>query len=234
MYNFDNFVFLNKISASIFPCYMYSFSKIEMKLTSAPNALLILVFLLAGCAAGYKPINPQSIHYPSYNLQNGINFSYKYDVLGEQGNKKYAKKEVAKGIRIVAVSLTNNSDSAFNVGTQVEFFAGSNRVFLMDPMDVKNAINQNMEQFLPYLLISFGAIKITNGGSSKVYPIGLIFGPILTLDNMVTAASANKKLLEELIRYNLSDKIIRKGETVYGIISFQGTGYDPVSIKLKN
>ena len=31
-----------------------------------------------------------------------------------------------------------------------------------------------------------------------------------------------------------SDKIIRKGETVYGIISFQGTGYDPVSIKLKN
>ena len=205
-----------------------------MKLTSAPNALLILVFFLAGCAAGYKPINPQSILYPSYDLQNGITFSYKYDVLVEQGNKKYAKKEVANGIRIVAVSLTNNSDSDLNVGTQVEFFAGSNRVFLMDPMDVKNAIKQNMDQFLLYLLISGVYIKVDNGGGSKVYPVGLIFGPLLTLDNMVTAASANKKLLDELIRYNLSDNIIRKGETVYGIISFQGTGYDPVSIKLKN
>ncbi len=205
-----------------------------MKLTSAPNALLILVFLLAGCATGYKPINPQSIHYPSYDLQNGINFSYKYDVLGEQGNKKYAKKEVANEIRIVAVSLTNISDSAFNIGTQVDFFVGSKRVFLMDPMDVKNAIKQNMDQFLLYLLISGVYIKLDNGGGSKVYPVGLIFGPLLTLDNMVTAASANKKLLEELIRYNLSDKIIRKGETVYGIISFQGTGYDPVTIKLKN
>ena len=205
-----------------------------MKLPSAQTALLILVFFLAGCAAGYKPINPPSIHYQSYDLQNGIIFSYKFDVLGEQGNKKYAKREVANGIRIVAVSLTNNSDSDFNVGTQVEFFSGANRVFLMDPMDVKNAIKQNMDQFLLYLLISGVYIKVDNGGGSKVYPVGLIFGPLLTLDNMVTAASANKKLLEELIRYNLSDKIIRKGETVYGIISFQGTGYDPVSIKLKN
>lgn len=203
-------------------------------MTSVKKALLILVLFIAGCATGYKPINPPSILYPSYDLQNGIIFSYKYDVLGEQGNKKYAKREVAKGIRIVAVSLTNNSDSDVNVGSQVEFFAGSNRVFLMDPMEVKIAINQNMEQFLPYLLISGVFIKVDNGGGSRVYPVGLFLAPILTVDNMVTAASANKKLFEELIRYNLSYKIIRKGETVYGIISFQGTGNDPVSIKLKN
>ena len=205
-----------------------------MILTSVKKALLILVLFIAGCATGYKPINPPSILYPSYDLQNGIIFSYKYDVLGEQGNKKYAKKEVANGIRMVTVSLTNNSDSAINVGTQVEFYSGSTRVFPMDPMDVKNTIKQNTEQFLPYLLLSFSFIKVTNGGGSKTYPFGLIFGPILTVDNMVTAASANKKLLEELIRYNISNKIIRKGETVYGIISFHGIGNDTVSIKLKN
>ncbi|WP_255592561.1 hypothetical protein [Marixanthomonas sp. SCSIO 43207] len=64
--------------------------------------LLISVTTLTSCASGYKMIEPKSINYVSRNENNGAKLEYKYDLL----DKKYAKK----GVRLVAVKITNESD----------------------------------------------------------------------------------------------------------------------------
>lgn len=64
--------------------------------------LLISVITLTSCASGYKMIGPKSINYVSRNENNGAKLEYKYDLL----DKKYAKK----GVRLVAVKITNESD----------------------------------------------------------------------------------------------------------------------------
>jgi hypothetical protein len=66
--------------------------------------LSIVVLSLTNCASGYKMIEPSSINYQSVKENDGLKFEYKYDLL----KKKYAKKEEKKGIRIVAVKITNN------------------------------------------------------------------------------------------------------------------------------
>jgi hypothetical protein len=51
---------------------------------------------------------------------------------------------------------------------------------------------------------------------------------------MALAGASNKKLYEELTVYNLLNKDIKSGETVYGIIGLKDTGYVPITVKIKN
>ena len=58
------------------------------------NVILFLALILLGsCASSYKSINPKTINYVAHDLQGDLSLSYKYDILQEYGNKKYAKKE---------------------------------------------------------------------------------------------------------------------------------------------
>lgn len=71
--------------------------------------VLVCIFMssLFSCASRYKMIEPESINYLSVKEDKGVKFEYKYDLL----SKKYAKKEEKKGVKIVAVKVTNNSGS---------------------------------------------------------------------------------------------------------------------------
>jgi len=77
---------------------------------------IAIVFILSGCAASYKPIYPVSLNYDSHQSEDGVELSYKYDVLRQNGNKKYAKKEDKKGVKLVALKITNNTQSVVNIG----------------------------------------------------------------------------------------------------------------------
>jgi hypothetical protein len=185
-----------------------------------------------GCAATYKPINPKTINYSINDLQDGIVFSYKYDVLREHGNKRYAKKENKMGIKLVAVKFTNNTDSSINIDRDVAFFSGQNQIIPLEPIAVKNTIKQKVPSYLPYLLLSFLNLYVSNGGSIESYPIGLVLGPAITIGNMVTAGTANAKMFKELNKYNLLHRDIKKGETVYAIVGLPRTGYNPLTVKI--
>lgn len=193
---------------------------------------LISVIILSACASTYKPINPSTLNYNAHDLQDGISLSYKYDVLRERGNRKYAKKEAKKGVKLIAVKITNNTDSVINVGRDIAFYSGKNQLFLMEPMVVQESIKQNVLAYLPYALLSFLNLKVTNGTSTEVYPIGLAIGPAATIGNMVIAGTANKKLLDELYDYNISSRDIQKGESVYGIIGVRDIGFSPISVRM--
>nr|MDQ3394479.1 hypothetical protein [Bacteroidota bacterium] len=192
-----------------------------------------LVIILSGCAATYRPIDPPSLNYNSHDFQDGIGFSYKYDVLREKGNKKYAKKEDKKGIKLIAVKVTNNTDTVINIGRDAAFYSGQNQIFPMEPMAVKESIKQIVPGYLLYLLLTFLQLNVSSGDSGDSYPIGIIIGPGITIGNMAMAVTANKNMLTELYEYNILNKDIQKGETVYGIIGVRDMGFNPITIKIK-
>lgn len=193
---------------------------------------LASVIILSSCAATYKPINPPTLNYNSHDLQDGIGLSYKYDVLREKGNKKYAKKEDKKGIKLIAVKITNNTDSIINIGKDVAFFSGQDQIFPMEPIAIKESIKQIVPGYLSYLLLTFLQLNIYQGNTVDSYPIGVVVGPGITMGNMTVAGSANKNMLNELYEYNILSRDIQKGETVYGIIGVRDMGYSPISVKM--
>ncbi|MBI2269577.1 MAG: hypothetical protein HYU69_04380 [Bacteroidetes bacterium] len=105
-------------------------------------------------------------------------------------------------------------------------------MILMEPLVVKELIQQFVPGYLPYVLLVFVKMyTINNDGVVKTYPIGLILGPVIAVGNMGMAASANYSLYSELNEYNIINKNIQKGETIYGIIGVREMGYDPIFIK---
>ncbi len=118
------------------------------------SILSFLVVFLCSCASTYKSIRPQNLNYPAQNNQNGIEVAYRYDVMSDMGNKKYAKREKSKGIRVIAVKVTNNSDKTITLGQDMAFFSGQNQIFPLEPVLVKNLLKQPVATYLLFLLLT--------------------------------------------------------------------------------
>lgn len=193
--------------------------------------------ILGSCASSYKPIIPENINYTAKTESDQILMEYKYDVLLERNNKKYAKREKKKFVQVAAVKITNNSDQAITLGEKTTFMAGNNYFTPLDPTITHSQLKQGVPIYLLYLLMSNGQLvteeTYVNGTKTgqKSFPIGLILGPGLTAYNMIKAGSANQKFLAELQKYQIQNKRIMPGETVYGLISIPNSSYNPLYLK---
>ncbi len=166
-------------------------------------SFLISVILITGCASFYKPINPSALKFNATENYDGLELSYKYDVLRTKGNKKYARKELKKGLKPVAVKVTNHSDTTIVIGCNTDFYSGQIKLMTLQPDETQALLKQHAAAYLPYLSLAFVNLTVTTETTSETYPVGLVLGPSVTLINMVTASSANKKMLSELNQYNL-------------------------------
>ena len=79
-------------------------------------SLLFIVILFNSCASGYKIINPKNLNFLSKNEDNGVVLEYKYNLL----EKKYAKKETKKGVKLVALKLTNSTGKDLVFGKDIK------------------------------------------------------------------------------------------------------------------
>jgi len=59
------------------------------------TVLFIAITLVTNCASGYKMIAPKTLNYISASETEQVKIEYKYDLL----DKKYANKEVKKGVK---------------------------------------------------------------------------------------------------------------------------------------
>jgi len=198
---------------------------------------IILVFftiLSGGCAAYYRPIVPPTLTYAAHDLQDGVKLSYKYDVLRESGNKKYARKEYRRGIKLIAIEITNLTDTTINVERDIRFYSGGEPIIPLRPNMIHRLIGQSVLSYLPYMLLIATKLSVTMNSSATtdVYPIGYVLGPGVTIGNMVRAAAANRRFRYELNTYDILNTSIPKGETVYGLIGVRGVGYNPISMKI--
>jgi hypothetical protein len=200
--------------------------------------LLALIILMSSCASSYKSINPSSLYYNAHELKDGIGLSYKYDVLRENGNKKYAKKEFKKNIKIVALKVTNNTSSSIVIGQNAMIYVNEYPIIPMSTQEIKMEIGQSTPLYLLYLLLTPLKLYIKNGNSfdspTETYPIGYLLGPGLAIGNIGVASASNASFKRELDFNNLVGREIKVGESVYGLIGIRDFSYNQISIRLNN
>ena len=191
-------------------------------------ALVILISL--SCASRYNLINPRSLNYVGTSEDSGVILQYKYDVLNSVRNKKYSKKEDKKGVQLVSVKVTNNSPDPVSFIDDVKIYSGEKRILPMAPKLIHSQLKQNAAIYILYGLLWFTISNCEDGECDNIaIPIGLPIG----IGNIAYAASANKRFLQELEAYNLLNKTIAPGETVYGLVGVESTGFDPLTFEVE-
>lgn len=205
--------------------------------TQFASLMLALTLLFSSCASSYKTVRPENLLFNAASQTDNINFNYKYDVYTETGNKKYAKKEKKKLVQVVAVKITNNTGRAIDATQDLQFFVGQQQIMPMSPEVVHNQIKQSTASHLLYLLllpVQLTTTESVNGMETErsSFPIGVILGPALAGLNMAISATANKNMLNDLQTYNLANRKILPGETVYGLFGLHNSGYNPITVKL--
>ncbi len=192
--------------------------------------LFLAIVSLASCANGYKEIKPQTLGYNSSKESNGIVLSYKYDLL----DKKYAKKEDKKDVRLVAIKIQNttNQDVVYGKDIFLEYQNGK----LVAPLEFNQTFKMLKQQpatHLLYLLLTPLQFSSSDGSGSSSTPIGLAVGPGLAGGNIIAASSANKKFKGDLMTYDLNGMVIEAGKTKYALIGIQSSSYDALQLGIK-
>jgi hypothetical protein len=93
--------------------------------------------------------------------------------------------------------------------------------------------------YLLYLLLNFqiGGTSTYNPNTGQTTTTGGTFlptGPFIAGGNMLGASAANKNLRMEFAKYDLTNKVIRPGETVYGIVALREMNVAPLKLTLRN
>ncbi len=196
--------------------------------------LFIAISTLTNCASGYKMIEPKSINYISTDKTDNVKLEYKYDLL----DKKYAKKEAKKGLKLVALKITNNSDKDLMFGKDLKLiYENGTEIFIMENNKVFKSLKQNTATYLLYLLLTPLQFNVTKTNGNRIEtsstPIGLIIGPAIAGGNMIAAGSANKKFKTEMLEYNINGTLIKKNEIKYGLIGIKSDSYDSIKLKIE-
>ncbi len=197
--------------------------------------LFALFITLTSCAASYKSISPEQIRYTHSPQDEGISFTYQADVLGASGNKKLAKKEDKFDIRVVAIKITNNTGRDLNFTDDLDLLVGLNTVEPLHPREITSKIKQSTASYLLYLLLTPLKLYAQNqNGEVSTYDIGYGLGPGLTAINMGVSANANSSFQDELNEYDLYNKTIPNGETVFGLIGLPNYNFSAITLRVKN
>lgn len=198
--------------------------------------LSIIAISLLNCASGYKAIAPKSINYISKSEVNDVVLEYKYNLL----NKKYAKKENKKGVKLVAVKITNNTNRDLTLGRDINLiFENGNAVNVLENDRAFITLKQSPASYLWYLLltpVNFYTSETNSRGfeeTTSSTPIGLVLGPGLAGGNMIAAGSANKNFKDELSEFNIYGQTIKKGEEKFGLIGIMSNSYESLKLKVE-
>ncbi len=183
--------------------------------------LFFTAFLLVGCASSYKSLHVENMHFNNEEKGDQISYSYKFNVLQDSGNKKYAKKEVNNNVDVVAVQITNNTSTEIDVRKDLKFEVNHRIAYPMESSAVGNLIKQGSAIYLLYLPVTLSA-------GTGIIPIGI---PI-ALINMISAGSSNGKFKTEFTQNNLLDTKIKPGETVEGLIGFSNIDFGNIKISV--
>ena len=201
--------------------------------------LLASTLLGSGCAASYTPLLPERI----VNSQpvagpSGLSYAYQFDALQARGrNKKYAKKERKQGYHVVAMRVTNNTAAEVNFSRDVVLYYGDHPVLPVAGEVAGRDMKQGVFIYLLYVLLNFtvGGTTTSNGYGQTTTTGGsfLPTGPFIAGGNILGASLANKNFREDLMRNDLTNRIIRPGETVSGVVCLRETSVAPLRLELR-
>jgi hypothetical protein len=195
-----------------------------------------LLALTTGCAGSYTAIQPNRIAtYVSSPSASPIEMAYQFDALRQRGgNKKYVKKETKNGYHVAAVRVTNKSDREINFSRDVDLLYGDRPVVPTPSAVAAHDLRQGVAIYLLYLLLNPTVGATTDPRTGAVSGGTTIpLGPFVAGGNMLGASGANANLRKEFAAYDLTNRTIKSGETVYGIVSMRETSVAPIRAELR-
>jgi hypothetical protein len=191
------------------------------------------VFCFCSCATKFKTIDPKKTNFSNEIFLDGVSLQYRYNILRERGNRRYANREEKKGVHIVAVKILNNSNKEIQIGHSANLHINNSKVGLLDPSFVWKSLKQpTLIYSLYFFLVPVRRPPSVPSGNA-IYQTLYIAGPGLALSNMFVAIKGNKQFLKELKQYNLAGKVIRPGEEESGLVYLVYTGYEPLTIRME-
>jgi len=204
------------------------------------GALAACTLLGSGCAASYTPIMPERIvQSQPVAGQGALGMAYQFDALQARGrNKKYAKKERKQGYHVVALRVTNNTPTEINFSRDAALYYGDRPIVPVAGEIAGRDMKQGVAIYLLYLLLNFnvGGTTTTNPYTGQMTTTGGTFlptGPFIAGGNILGASLANKNFREDLSRLDLTNRNIRPGETVYGVVCLRETSVAPLRLELR-
>ncbi len=120
----------------------------------------------------------------------------------------------------VAVTIENTGDTPLIFGQDIAVQSNGIIIPTHEAEYVYSSIKQKPATHLFYLLLSFLQLNIQDGTGQTTdsYPIGVVIGPGLAIGNMAVASTANRALNEDLVAFDLKNKIVQPGQTIGGYI----------------
>jgi hypothetical protein len=199
--------------------------------------LAATTLLGSGCAASYTSINPERIAtYQSSPTGAPVQFGYQYDALRQRGrNSKYAKKEQKHGYHVVAVRVTNTTASDLNFSRDAVLYSGDRPISPVAAPIAAQDMKQGVWIYLLYVLLNptFTTTTSVNGRTTASDGTTLYVGPLIAGGNILGASMANANFRRDLEKYDLTNRIIHPGETVYGLISLRDPSVAPLRLELR-
>lgn len=194
--------------------------------------LAIFTVLMSSCAAIYNPIEPSYLSYELAGNYNGLKLSYRYGILAELNNKRYARKESKQKIKLVAVKIENTSNQTLVVGSDFNLISNGQAIEFIKSAEAYQKLKQKNWPALGFLLLALTPpVQTTNGASVADFPLGMVAGPMLAAGNIFVAINANKQFQSELQSNTILGSTIKPQETIYGIIVLNSDQENPIEIK---
>lgn len=193
----------------------------------------------SSCAGSYTAIRPDRIaSYQASPVGAPLQFNYQFDALRLHGrNKKYAKKEQKKGYHVVAVQVKNTTDAEINFSRDAVLYYGDRPVVPVDARIAAKDMKQGVAIYLLYVLLNFNVGGTTTSNGYQTTTSGgtyLPTGPFIAGGNMLGASLANNNFRRELEQYDLTNRVIRPGETVYGLLCLREAAVAPLRLELRS
>jgi hypothetical protein len=187
---------------------------------------------MSSCAAIYNPIEPAYLSYELAGNYNGLKLSYRYGILAELNNKRYARKESKQKIKLVVVKIENTSNQELVVGKDFNLISNGQALDFINSAAAYQKLKQKNWPALGFLLLALTPpVQTTNGASVADFPLGMVAGPMLAAGNIFVAINANKQFQSELQNNILLGSTIKPLETRYGIIIINTAEENPIEIK---
>ena len=174
---------------------------------------IVLALGWAGCAASYHPIQPDTLAFaalPDSLAQLPVNFAFRYHVLKDAGNRKYAKKEKRHGISLLALRIVNDGPDTLSFPQDFYVLGPSGQVNILWADMVYDRLLQDKFQQKAGLEVPIGR----GFGDAVVNNAGL--GIKRSIER-----SANEKFGQELGSFYLAPCYIAPGVTMVGLVGLK-------------
>jgi hypothetical protein len=170
-----------------------------MQMKNRVYILVIFTVLMSSCAAIYNPIEPAYLSYELAGNYNGLKLSYRYGILAELNNKRYARKESKQKIKLVVVKIENTSNQELVVGKDFNLISNGQALDYINSAAAYQKLKQKNWPALGFLFLALTPpVQTTNGASVADFPLGMVAGPMLAAGNIFVAINANKQFSSEL------------------------------------